>query len=224
MKTGCGPSAGPSRGRRDRASWLTRQAAGAAPDAAGRTRERRGRRAEPDVDVQAEGVVALRDVLQPLLDAPVVLGVDDRLLAVVRPWVCAGGAQRCAATLGQGKQAAAAIALPGHRVVEIGAGSGDDLDLRGDQLAGDALVQLGVGGRGGGAQLLKARHQVEGDRIQDRELLFEADGEVGCAGEGLVAWSRSRSKWVMAFGADGWCGACRTEDARRPRAGPAQVR
>ena len=49
---------------------------------------------DPDVHVQRERVVAPRDVLQPLLDAAVVLGLDDVLLAVVRPRVGAGRAER----------------------------------------------------------------------------------------------------------------------------------
>ena len=46
--------------------------------------------AHADVDVQRERVVAPRDVLQAVLHAPVVLGVDDALLAVVGPRVGAG--------------------------------------------------------------------------------------------------------------------------------------
>ena len=97
--------------------------------------------AHADVDVQAEGVVAPGDVLQPLLDAAVVLGVDDRLLAVVGPGMGPGGAERGAVGGGEREQAPAPLALARERVVQVGAGAGDDLDLRGDQLAGDALVQ-----------------------------------------------------------------------------------
>ena len=50
--------------------------------------------AHAHVHVQAEGVVAPRHVLEPVLDAAVVLGVDDRLLAVVGPRVRAGRAER----------------------------------------------------------------------------------------------------------------------------------
>ncbi len=97
--------------------------------------------AHADVHVQAEGVVAPGDVLQALLDAAVVLGVDDRLLAVVGPGMSAGGAERRALRPGEREQAPAALALALERVVQVGAGAGDDLDLRGDQLAGDVLVQ-----------------------------------------------------------------------------------
>ena len=50
--------------------------------------------ADAQVHVQAERVVAPGDVFQPVLDAAVVLGVDDRLLAVVGPRVRAGRAER----------------------------------------------------------------------------------------------------------------------------------
>ena len=56
---------------------------------------------DPNVHVHREGVVAPRDVLEPLLDAPVVLGLDDVLLAVIGPRVGAGGAQRDVMLVGQ---------------------------------------------------------------------------------------------------------------------------
>ena len=113
--------------------------------------------AHAHMDVQAEGVVAPRHVLQPLLDPAVVLGVDDRLLAVVGPRVRACRAQRDSLRGGEREQAPAALALARERIVKVCAGAGDDLDLRGDQLSGDALVQQPLALRGG-AQLLEARH------------------------------------------------------------------
>src|SRR6202034_4682469 len=130
-----------------------------------------------EVAVQAEGVVAPGDVLQTLLHAPVVLGVDDRLLAIVGPRMGSGGRQRGALLARERKQAPASLALSGERVSEILAAPGDDLDLRGDQLAGNRLSQERIARDRGVAQLLKARHEVVRDGVENRELLLDTDGE-----------------------------------------------
>ena len=140
--------------------------------------------AHAQVHVQAEGVVPPSHVFQALLDAAVVLGVDDRLLAVVGPRMRSSGAQRHALAPASANRRPRALALAGERVVQVRSDARDDLDLRGDQLAGDALVQDAVALRGG-AQLLEARHEIEGVRMQDRELLLHADGEVGRLGKRL---------------------------------------
>ena len=139
-----------------------------------------------DVDVQRERVVAPRDVLQALDHAPVVLGVDVALLAVVGPRVGAGRAQRDPARLGQREEAVADVALAAQRVVDVLAAARADLDLAGDQLAGDRLGQHRIVGGGEVAQLLEARHEVERRGVEDRELLLEADGGVGRGGEELL--------------------------------------
>ena len=87
--------------------------------------------------MQAEGVVAPGDVAQAFLDPPVVLGVDDLLLAVVGPGMRAGRAERRPARLGEREQPPAALALLGEGLLPVGPGTRDDLDLRGDQLARD---------------------------------------------------------------------------------------
>ncbi len=135
--------------------------------------------------VQAERVVAPGDVFQPVGDAAVVLGVDDRLLAVVGPRVRAGRAQRDALLAGEREQAPAVLALARERIVQVGSGAGDDLDLRGDQLAGYVLVQQRIALRGNAAQLLEPRHEFERARIEDRELLLDADRAVARLGERL---------------------------------------
>ena len=76
--------------------------------------------AYPQVHVQAEGVVALSHVAQVFLDATVVLGVDDRLLAVVGPWVGARRAQRAPCAFASAKQSRPAVALAGERVMPVG--------------------------------------------------------------------------------------------------------
>ena len=159
--------------------------------------------AHADMNVQAEGVVAPGDVLQPLLDAVVVARVDHRLLAVVRPRVRAGRAELRAARAGQREQRTPALALAMHRIDEVRAGARDDLDLGGDQLTGDVLVQERVGQRRRVAELLEARRKVERLAVEDRELLLETDGQVSDASEGL---DRARSRSIV----DGSCGRLRS--------------
>jgi hypothetical protein len=136
--------------------------------------------------VQREGVVAPGDVLQPLLHTAVVLGVDDALVAVVRPRVRAGRAQLHAALGGEREQAPAAVALGEQRRGEVVAATGADLDLRGDQLPGERVREDGIGRRGGVAQLLEARHERERRRVEDRELLLQPDRALGRVREQLV--------------------------------------
>ena len=70
------------------------------------------------------------------------------------------------------------LALARLRVVDVLAAAGDDLDLRGDELARDRGGEDRIALGGGVAQLLEARHEVERLRIEDRELLLEADRQV----------------------------------------------
>ncbi len=72
----------------------------------------------------------------------------------------ASGAERHALRVGEREQAPTAVALALERVVDVASNAGDDLDLRGDQLAGDVLVQDRVALREG-PQLLEAWRQVE---------------------------------------------------------------
>ena len=60
----------------------------------------------------------------------------------------AGGAERDAALLGQREQAPAAVALRCDRRRQVLAAAGADLDLRGDQLAGDRVGEHRVSRRG----------------------------------------------------------------------------
>ena len=141
------------------------------------TRTARSIPVDPEVHVQAEGVVPPGHVFEALLHAPVVLGVDYRLFAVVRPGMGPCGAERGSVLRREGEQGATAFALAGERVVYVRARARDDLDLRGDQLTGDRMAQERIGRRGR-AELLVARRQFERTRIQDRELLLHPDGEV----------------------------------------------
>ena len=56
--------------------------------------DRTVRALDPDVKVNAPGVVALRDPLQVLLQAPIMGRVDDALVAIVGPGMGSGGRQR----------------------------------------------------------------------------------------------------------------------------------
>ena len=141
--------------------------------------------AHADVDVQRERVVAPHDVPQLLVQAAVVLGVDDALLAVVGPRVGAGRPERDPALGGQREEAPAQVALGGDRVGQRLAAARADLDLRRDQLAGDRRGEDRIGLRAG-AQVLEARHELQRRGVEDRELLLEADGEVGRALERLA--------------------------------------
>jgi hypothetical protein len=135
------------------------------------------RTAHADVHVQAERVVPPRDVLEEVLDAPVVVGVDDLLLLPGAPGVRAGGGEQRVRPPGEREQARARVALPRDRVGEALAAAGADLDLGADQLARDGLGQHRVLLRET-AQLLEA--VVEGQRpwVEDGELLLEPDREV----------------------------------------------
>src|ERR671925_242850 len=67
---------------------------------------------------------------------------------------------------------------------EIVAAARPDLDLGGDQLPHQVILELGV--LGGGLQLLEPVGQGEGFRIEDRELLLDRDAEVLGLLEGLT--------------------------------------
>jgi hypothetical protein len=63
------------------------------------------------------------------------------------------------------------------RCGQILAAAGADLDLRGDQLAGDRRREQRVGRRCL-AKLLEPGNEVERPWIEERELLLQTDGEV----------------------------------------------
>jgi hypothetical protein len=114
-----------------------------------------------------------------------VLGVDVALLAVVGPRMRAGRPQGDAVRIGEREQPRPHLALAADRVVQVVAAPRADLDLAGDQLAGDRLGQLRVVG-GGVAQLLEARHHVQRGRVEDGVLLLDADAPVARGREDLL--------------------------------------
>ena len=148
--------------------------------------------AHADVDVHREGVVAPGDVLQPVDDAPVVLGVDVALLAVVGPRMGAGRAERDAARRRRARTAGG-DGRAGRRARRRGPPRGPSGSRSPRRSARRrASPPARDRRRGRVAQLLEARDQVERRRVEDRELLLEADREVDRRLEGLAARSRSR--------------------------------
>ena len=151
--------------------------------------------ADADVDVQREGVVAPGDVLQPVDDAAVVLGVDVRLLAVVGPRMRAGRAERDAVRRGEREQPARARSRWRASASARSSPRPERISISdGDQLAGDRVRERRVARLRGVAQLLEARHQVQRLGIEDRELLLEADGPVGRGRERPRRTRRSMSR------------------------------
>jgi len=98
--------------------------------------------------------------------------------------VSARRGQQHAAVGRQPEQPRAEVALLGERVREALAAARADLDLGADQLPGHGLTQRVIGLRGL-SQLLEALHQPPALRVEDPELLLEADREVSGALEGL---------------------------------------
>jgi len=82
--------------------------------------------------------------------------------------------------------AAPCFALTRDRVVQILAATGDDLDLRRDQLTGDRFEQRRIARRCRSAQLLEARDQLERLGIEDRELLLDSNRQVRGPREDLL--------------------------------------
>ena len=97
-----------------------------------------------------------------------------------------GRAERQALLGGEREQAAAALVLAVERVGEVLPAAGADLDLGGDQLAGDRVGQHVVLRCRGLAARSNAFDQSSGARVEQRELLLEADREVGRGLEDLL--------------------------------------
>ena len=112
-----------------------------------------------------------------MLDPAIVVGIDDRLLAVVRPRVRAGRRKRDAKLARKPEQRLAACTLRLDRRVQRLATPRADLDLRGDQLTGHRFGEERIG-VGGAAHLGVARRKPERPRIEDPELLLDAYREV----------------------------------------------
>ena len=136
-----------------------RRAAAAAPAAAGRRRATaRSAPRTPTCTCSAEGVVAPRDVLQAVLDAAVVLGVDDRAARGSRPTDgCRSRRARrpCASASANSRVAALALAARARR--RRSSPRPERISIS-EEISSPAIDSASTGSsRGGVAQLLEAR-------------------------------------------------------------------
>src|SRR5437763_2728499 len=129
------------------------------------------------VDVQAEAGVPPDDVLEDLVVPLVVRRVDDPLVLPPAPRVRARAAEADPELARELRELAAPLAHAGRTVRERLAAPGLDLDLGRDQLADEVLLEHGPLRRG--LELLEPADEVEGRRIEERELLLDRDREVG---------------------------------------------
>src|SRR4029450_268775 len=129
-----------------------------------------------DVDVQAERVVAPDDIPEDLVVPAVVRGVDDALLLPRAPRVRAGRGETDPDRVRELEQLGAPLPQPRRSLVEGVATAGADLDLGGDQLADEVVLERGALGRR--LELLEAVREVESLGFEDRELLLDGKGEI----------------------------------------------
>ena len=156
-------------------------------------RARRGRALDPDVDVQAERVVAPDDVAQDLVVAAVVRRVDDPLvLPVSTTGACPWPRARSRASR-RARRAARGARPSGSRLRPRLAAAGAHLDLGRDQLADEMrLERRAARGR---LQLLEAVHELERLGVEDRELLLHGEGEVASVLERLARTTEMSSSY-----------------------------
>ena len=131
--------------------------------------------ADAHVHVRGPGVVAPGDVLEAVLDQPVVRRVDDLLVLPAREGMRAGGAEGVALGVGVGEQLGAVEQELLRRLPEVQRPRRAHLDLRGEQLAGDALTKTR---RRRVAQRLEGAGQRQRLAVEDLELLLQAEVEV----------------------------------------------
>ena len=158
---------------------------------AGDDRDRAIGPVDRDVDVQPERVVAPDDVAQELVVPPVVRRVDDPLLLPVRPRVRPGRAEQEPHRLDERLQLRAPLGDRRRDVRERLLLAGADLDLGGDELADEVLLERRPARRR--LDVLEAVREVERLGIEERELLLDGDGEVG---RGLELLARERDQLV----------------------------
>ena len=140
---------------------------------------------DPDVHVQAEGVVAPDDVAKDLVVSPVVRRVDDALVLPAAPRMRAGAAERELQLARDTVELAAPLLHRGRRLAEVLAAAGAHLDLGRDQLADDVRCEIGLERRR--IDLLEAIGERERVRVEQRELLFDGEREVGAGVEVVAA-------------------------------------
>src|SRR5256885_439782 len=123
-----------------------------------------------------EAVVAPDDVPENLVVAPVVRRVDDALVLPAAPRMRSRGGQRDVEAVGQLCELRPARRHPFGGLSEARTASCLDLDLGGDQLADEMLVE--VAACGCGLELLEAVRELERVGVEQGELLLDRDREV----------------------------------------------
>ena len=139
---------------------------------------------DPHVHVQTERVVAPDDVAQELVVAAVVRRVDDALVLPAAPRMRAGAAERDLQLARDRVQLPAPLVHRGRRLAEVLAAAGANLDLGGDQLTDDVRREVGLDPCR--VDLFEAIGQLERLRVEEREFLFDREGEVGATFEFLA--------------------------------------
>jgi hypothetical protein len=138
------------------------------------------------VHVETERVVAPHHVPEELVVSPVVRRVDDALVLPPAPRVSAGRAERQLLLTGKRVDLRAPLLHRRGRFLEPGTAARADLDLGGDQLADDVVGELRL--LGSRLQRLEAVRQLERLGVEERELLFHGERQVGARFElGAVA-------------------------------------
>src|SRR4051794_38946281 len=127
--------------------------------------------------MDAERVVAPRDVLEPVGDTAVVVGVDDLLLLPRAPRMRSRRAERDAGLAGDPEQAVARVLLLCDDLAPALAAPRANLDLRLDQLARHRFGQHRVG-LGRGLQLRVSLSQRQAVWVEELELLLHCQREV----------------------------------------------
>src|SRR5918994_4536199 len=139
---------------------------------------------DADVRVNSEAVVAPDDVPEDFVVSPVVRCIDDALVLPAAPRMRSGARQRHTHPVGKLRQLRAAFAHSLRRLPEVLATPRLHLDIGGDQLADEMLVELRAGG--GGLQLLEAVRELERLGIEQREFFLDRESEIFPVLEGLV--------------------------------------
>ena len=132
---------------------------------------------DPDVDMEAERVVAPDDVAQELVVSPVVRRVDDALLLPVGPRVRARRTEQEPHRLDEPLELRSALRHGGRNIRERLLLAGANLHLGGDELAHEVLLERRP--TRGRLHVFEAVREVERVRIEDRELLLDGHREVG---------------------------------------------
>ena len=142
-----------------------------------------------DVDVQAEDEVGAGDLLEIVQHALVALAGGDLLVNPVGKRVRAGGGDAEAGLFRQAGQVAAEAGDGAARAGDVVADLGADLDDRLVQLGPDALLEEDLAALD---DLLDVGFQLARDRVDDLELLLDAEGELGlfAGGHGVIIRGR----------------------------------